>query len=75
MPEHRIVVLAAGAHDELDHPVGGVEPAGRVLGCEPLVIVVVAGEDHVRSRQLEVAPERDQPAVVPVQARPGWRKE
>ena len=37
---------AAHAHHELPHAAVAVQLAGRGLGCEPLVVVVVAGPGH-----------------------------
>ena len=54
----RHVVVAAGADDEFAHAVRDVELAGRALGCEALVVVVVAIDDEVRAGTREIGPDR-----------------
>src|SRR2546425_11848854 len=64
----RVVVLAAGADDELANAAGRVRCAGRRLGREALIVVVVPVEDDVCARVVEVLPDRlhrDRVAVLP----------
>src|SRR5215211_9201996 len=53
-----VVVLATGAHHELPDAPLGVRFPVRILRCEAFVVVVVSGEDHVRSRFVEDLPQR-----------------
>ena len=52
------MVLPAGSHDELTHAARRIGPAGRILWCESLVVVIVTVEDHVRAGRVQVSPER-----------------
>src|SRR5581483_7069114 len=53
-----VVVVAAGADDELADAPRGVGVAVRVLGGEPFVDVLVAGEDDLGAGVVERGPER-----------------
>jgi hypothetical protein len=53
-----VVALATRAHHELADTAFGVRPPARVLRCETLVVVLVAGEDYVSPCLVEGLPER-----------------
>ncbi len=62
-------LLAPGADDDLGEAVDRVRRAGRVLGGEPLVVVVVAVEHQLRTGVVEVLPELRGLGVVAVRPR------
>jgi hypothetical protein len=64
-----VVGLAAGADHELADASGRVGPAGRGLGGEAFVVMVVADQHHVRAGPVERAPEGGVGGVVAVHAR------
>src|SRR5437868_3043445 len=51
-------VAPTSAHDELADAVRQVEVLAWILGGEALVIMVVRVQDHVRSRSVQILPER-----------------
>src|SRR3954452_21308166 len=74
--EERPLLGAAGPYDELAHPAEAVLATGRVLWREPLIVVLVTVDDHVRAGGIERTPEgvgrpgiamdaRAEPRVVP----------
>src|SRR5205823_478058 len=62
----RVVASAARADDEFPDSPGRVGRAVRGLGGEPLVVVLVACENHVRSRVVQVLPKRRQSRIAAV---------
>ena len=57
-------VGAAGADHELDDAALGVGVAVRVLRAEPLVGVVMPGEDHVDPLLVEQGPDRGEVRII-----------
>ena len=56
-PLEPLQVGAASADDELDHAARVVRRAVRRLGGEPLVVVVVAAQDQLGARRVQLVPE------------------
>src|SRR5436190_2037337 len=62
----RVVTASSRAHHELADAAGGIGRAVRRLRGEALVVVLVAGQNHVRASVVQHLPERLHPGVVPV---------